>query len=199
MRATCPQCATPDESVPVPQALTDPGRPLDEPLRALLAPPPEPPPIRIGVSGSAVTLFSLAGGFCLLGVLTQLTSHEDLDGFSDAYRLGYRLGPYIIPALLLVTGLIVQVVSRRSRTRKADSRRAEQWAYWKRYHQVWQAGWLCRRCGVAFFPAAAVHADQPASPPVAVDRFAGWVAAAATAAPAAGGPYLAPAGVNRRE
>ncbi|MFD7581766.1 hypothetical protein [Kitasatospora sp. NPDC059817] len=179
MSATCPQCTAPDQSVLMAHALADTTAPLDDSTRALLYPPPEPQPAPAEPSTGAIVLFVLAAVFGLLGVLSQLRDDEDLSGYDSAYQLGYHVGPFILPAVLLVIGLIVWTVSRSRHRRAVERGLPEQRALWQRHLHVWQAGWLCRRCQVAFFPDASIRPDFPASPAIPVEQFPLWVMTAA--------------------
>ncbi|MFJ9611395.1 hypothetical protein ACIRS1_34160 [Kitasatospora sp. NPDC101176] len=189
MSAACPQCAAPDHAVPIPRAVADPSTPLDGPTRALLAPPPEPRPAP-GQAGTASTvLYGIAAALAVLGVVSLLHGARDLDRYDAAYRLGYRLGPFVLPGLLVVCGLIVQAVSRRRRRQAAAIVLPAQKAQWQRNLSVWQAGWLCLGCRAAFFPDAAIRPDFPASPALPLDQFPLWVM---TAAERAFGPTSPP-------
>ncbi|MFJ9950663.1 hypothetical protein [Kitasatospora sp. NPDC091207] len=192
MSATCPQCAMPDRSVPVSHALVDTAQPLDEPLRALLSPPPEPPPAREGLSGAAIALSVLAAVFCLLGVLSLIRNRGELAGYDPDYRVGYLMGPFVLPLILLAIAAIVEVVKRSRRSRASGGPGAgtpEEVARRKRHLLVWQAGWLCRRCRVAFFPEASIRQGFPASPAIPLEQFPLWVM---TAAERAFGPDARP-------
>ncbi|MFD8086771.1 hypothetical protein ACFV4F_34325 [Kitasatospora sp. NPDC059722] len=175
MAVACPQCAAPDECVPVPQALADVR--LDGGVRALLAPPPEPGPVRIRMHTAAIVLFSIAGVFCLLGLVSLANSTENMDGYSTAYQLGRRVGVFLLPGILAAIGLVVHTKSRDKRTRAAEQGLPERQALWQRHMRVWQAGRLCRRCWVAFFPAGSVRPDAPASAAIPLAHFPSWVMA----------------------
>lgn len=170
---TCPTCAAADETAAVRKALLDDVRPLDRPTRALLSMPPEP-----GRTGTAATvLFFLAGLTCLLALRALVFGHGG--GSSDpAYQLGYRYGGFFISAVLLCIGLAVRS-DRRSH--RADT--TGQWPHtseqWFRLQQVWEATWLCRRCHVAFIPAAALRPGLPASAAVPFAHFSQWTSAVA--------------------
>ncbi|WP_395298297.1 hypothetical protein ACF9IK_36190 [Kitasatospora hibisci] len=175
MNAPCPQCAASDESATVAQSLVDIDRPLDEATRALLSSPPEP----AGMSGAAIALFCLAGLLAVSGVRGLLT---DDDGSSSdvSYRLGYTLGPFLVAAILVGVALAVNAVAqRRRRAARRGQGAAPTRAQWEQHRRVWRAAWLCRRCQVAFFPAATVRPDFPASPAIPVDQFPLWVATTA--------------------
>jgi uncharacterized membrane protein len=144
-----------------------------------LSPPAEPRPAPVEESAGAIVLFVLAAVFCLIGVLTLFRKDEDLDGANAAYRLGYHLGAFVLPALLLVIGLIVRVVSRKRRRRSAERGLSEQQAHWQRHLRVWQAAWLCQHCQVAYFPEASIRPGFPASPAIPVEQFPLWVMTAA--------------------
>ncbi|MFE2724222.1 hypothetical protein [Kitasatospora sp. NPDC059327] len=189
MSATCPQCATPDRSVPVSHALGDTAQPLDEPLRALLSPPPEPPPAGEGLSGAAIALSVLAAVFCLLGVLSLVRNREELAGYDPAYRTGYLMGPFVLPLILLAIAAIVEVVKRNRRPRVSGAGSPEEVARRKQHLLVWQAGWLCRRCRVAYFPEESIRPGFPASPAIPPEQFPFWVM---TAAERAFGPDARP-------
>ncbi|MFD0273528.1 hypothetical protein ACFVHB_06360 [Kitasatospora sp. NPDC127111] len=166
----------------MPRALTDIDRPLDEPTRALLSPPPEP----AGMSGAAITLFILAGLLGLLG-LRGLLSNTGRAGSDAAYQAGYALGPFLLAAILLAAGFIVHTASRRRRLRTAAPH-PQQREQWQRLRQVWRAAWLCRRCQVAFLPSGSIRPDSPASPPIPLTEFPHWMATTAERSNGAGLP-----------
>ncbi|MFC5890965.1 hypothetical protein ACFP0N_39040 [Kitasatospora aburaviensis] len=170
MNAPCPQCTASDESATVAQSLVDIDRPLDEATRALLSSPPEPP----GMSGAAIALFCLAGLFALGGVRGLLV---DNGGSSDAaYQAGRTLGPFLFAAILAGAALAANAVTRRRRRAAQQGRAAAPTrAQWEQHRRVWRAAWLCRRCQVAFFPAASLRPDFPASPAIPVEQFPLWV------------------------
>lgn len=177
MDVACPQCGAPDECVPVPQALADVR--LDGGVRALLAPPPEPGPVRVRMHTASIVLFSLAGTFLLLGLLSLLNSTGDLGGADAAYRAGRIVGVFLLPGILTAIGLVVHVKAREKRTWAAEQGLPQRQALWQRHMRVWQAGRLCRRCRVAFFPAGSVRPDAPASPAIPLTHFPSWVMAGA--------------------
>ncbi|MFF7993302.1 hypothetical protein ACFZDG_26325 [Kitasatospora xanthocidica] len=182
MRPACPTCAAPDETVAVRKALLDADRPLDPPTRELLSLPPAPG----GTSGAAITFFILAGLLALLGLHTLLSG--DGGGSSDpAYRIGYRYGAFLVAAVLLGIGLAVHSDHRSRRSATAD-----QWPQtheqWQQLQQVWRETWLCRRCRVAFLPAAPPGPDVAASPAVPLAQFPQWTATLARRAGRPGTP-----------
>ncbi|MFI8082076.1 hypothetical protein ACIF6L_14970 [Kitasatospora sp. NPDC086009] len=176
MSATCPQCEASDRSVPVSRALADTTEPLEEPVRALLAPPPEPKPAR-ELSGGAIALSALAAIFAVVGILSLVRDREDLSGYDAAYRAGYLAGPFILPLILLGAAAIVELVARSRR--RPGSGSPEEEAHRQPHARVWQAGWLCRRCRVAFFPEASIRPGFPASPAIPLEQFPHWVMTAA--------------------
>ncbi|MFE7190842.1 hypothetical protein [Kitasatospora sp. NPDC057541] len=180
MSATCPQCSASDQSVAVPHALAPTAEPpLDEPTRALLAPPPPPQPGRHR-SVVAITFYSLSGVFAVFGLLSVTKSfREDLEGAETAELIAYFVGTLIVPGFLLAVGLIARVVSRRRHERRFVENYGLLHAHWQRHQHVWQAAWFCRRCRVAFFPDAVLRPDFPASPPIRLEQFPLWVVTAA--------------------
>ncbi|WP_406193127.1 hypothetical protein OH807_02195 [Kitasatospora sp. NBC_01560] len=112
----------------------------------------------------------MAGLFVLLGV-RALSSGDDGDPADTAYRAGYSLGPFLLAVLLLAAAGAAQFLARRRRRLTAERQLPAQRELWQRRRQVWQAAWLCRRCRVAFLPAASVGPDVPASSPVAPEEF----------------------------
>ncbi|MGA5821521.1 hypothetical protein ACPC54_27080 [Kitasatospora sp. NPDC094028] len=166
MSATCPTCAAADDTVAVPKALLDTDRPLDPPTRELLEMPPEPK----GTSGAATALFALAGTCGLLGLGKLLTGGSDGASPDPAYQFGYRYGALIIAAILLSIGLVVRSEHRDSRGDTAD-RWPQTYEQWRQLREVWRTTWLCRRCRVAFLPAA--------SPGIPLTQFWQWTAAIA--------------------
>ncbi|MEV0537958.1 hypothetical protein [Kitasatospora sp. NPDC050463] len=188
MSATCPTCEAADETVAVHKALQDSDRPLDPPTRELLSMPPEPG----GTSGAAITLFILAGLFGLPGLHTLLSGDDG--GNSDAaYQVGHRYGTFLVAAILLGIGLAIHS---NHRSRRNDT--ADQWPrtyeQWQQVHRVWRATWLCRRCRVAFLPAASLRPDFAASPTVPVAQFPQWTVVIARQDDRSGGSGLAAAG-----
>lgn len=180
MSATCPQCAAPDQSVAVSQALADTTQPLAAPIRALLSPPPAPQPAEEGgLSGAAISLSALAAILGVLGVLSLVRDRADLAGYDPAYRVGYLAGPFVLPLFLLGIAAIVEVVKRSRRRAAPASSSPEETARRQLHARVWQAGWLCRRCQVAFFPEASIRPGFPASPAIPVEQFPLWVMTAA--------------------
>ncbi|MFI8454559.1 hypothetical protein [Kitasatospora sp. NPDC085464] len=180
MSTTCPTCAAADDTAAVRNALLDADRPLDPPTRELLSMPPEPG----GTTGAAITLFVLAGLVGLLG-LRALLSGDDGGSSDAAYRVGYHYGALLVAVVLLGIGLTVHFDHRSRRTSTAD-RWPQSYEQWQQLHQVWRAAWLCRRCRVAFLPAAAQRpgstAPNAASVPstasaVPVTQFPQWAAA----------------------
>ncbi|MGV9268277.1 hypothetical protein ACWDRR_26840 [Kitasatospora sp. NPDC003701] len=191
MSAPCPQCAAPDQSVAVSQALADTTRPLAGPTRALLAPPPGPRPAEEGLSGAAISLSVLAAVFGLLGILSLVRNRTDLAGYDPAYRVGYLVGPFVLPLFLLAIAAIVEVVKRSRRPAAPAAASPEEEARRQLHTRVWQAGWLCRRCQVAFFPEASIRPGFPASPAIPVEQFPLWVMTAAERAFGADAPAVA--------
>ncbi|MEE1781469.1 hypothetical protein PUR71_00710 [Streptomyces sp. SP17BM10] len=175
MAVACPQCGAPDECVPVPQALADVR--LDGGVRALLAPPPQPEPVRVRMHTASIVLFSVAGFFLLSGLVSLLNSTASLDDGNVAYRAGRIVGVFLLPGILTAIGLVVHVKARAKRTWAAEQGLPERQAMWQRHMRVWQAGWLCRRCWVAFFPAGSVRPDAPASAAIPLAHFPSWVMA----------------------
>ncbi|TWF82819.1 hypothetical protein [Kitasatospora viridis] len=177
MAPACPQCASPDHAVPVPQILTDPSIAPD--ARAPLAPPPAPQQDPVRQSTAATVLFSIGGALGVLGLFTEIhNSSADLSGYSDAYRTGYAIGPFVLPVILLVIALVL-----RSRSLARGQQAAAQLTYgqqmrWQQLQRVWQSGWLCRGCGVTFFPLGAVGPDSDPSPAIAPGQYHLWVATA---------------------
>ncbi|MEV7189489.1 hypothetical protein [Kitasatospora sp. NPDC093102] len=170
MTVTCPTCAAADETITVRKALLDPDHPFDPPTQELLSMPPEPR----GTAGAAITLFVLAGLFGLMGLPTLFTDADGGGGSSDAaYQAGYHYGASLIAAILLGIGLIVHSHHRRRRSETAN-----QWPQtydqWQQLHRVWRATWLCRRCRVAFLPAASLRPDFAASSAIPVTQFPQW-------------------------
>ncbi|KJS59646.1 hypothetical protein [Streptomyces rubellomurinus] len=159
MSVSCPLCAAP----------------LDVRTRALLAPPPDE---AVATSAAATTLFVLSAAFCPLGVVSALNDHADAGG-STAYQLGYRIGHFVLPAILLAAGLTVRAAARRRRERAMGTNREERRAHRQWQLHVWQAAWLCRRCRVAFIPAGALRPGCPASPAVGLEHFPQWIKATA--------------------
>ncbi|MFF2045929.1 hypothetical protein ACFVVX_36465 [Kitasatospora sp. NPDC058170] len=182
MIATCPTCTAADETVAVRNALLDADRPLDPPTRELLSMPPEPG----GTTGAAITLFVLAGLFGLLGLRALFSG--DGGGSSDvAYQLGSRYGVLLVALILLGIGLAVHSGHR---SRRSDT--ADQWPrtyeQWQQLHRVRRATWLCRRCLVAFLPAASLHPDFAASSAIPVAQFPQWTATIAQGGDRPGAP-----------
>ncbi|MFE6866757.1 hypothetical protein ACFVFS_09380 [Kitasatospora sp. NPDC057692] len=180
MSATCPQCSAPDQSVAVPHALAPTAQPpLDEAARAQLVPPPAPQPGRLRLNGGTITFYALTGVLTLLAVLSLFGNHDaDLDGAEPAYVAGYLIGPFLFPLLFLLIAVVLHAVSRKGQHRRLAETLPAQQALWQRHHFVWQSAWLCRRCRVAFFPAAALRPDVAASPPIPLDQFPLWVVTA---------------------
>ncbi|MFF2352336.1 hypothetical protein ACFVVL_21440 [Kitasatospora sp. NPDC058115] len=179
MSATCPQCSASDCTVAVPQALA-PGAqpPLDEPSRARLAPPPAPQQAPYRMGGTAISFFVLAGVFTLGSVVSLITESGADEGYDAAYQLGRDMGRFLVPVLFLCVALASHTVARRRHLRDAARPNPMQQTLWQRRHQVWQAAWFCHRCHVAFFPAAVLRPDFPASPPIPLDQFPLWVVTA---------------------
>ncbi|MER6298942.1 hypothetical protein ABT247_05120 [Kitasatospora sp. NPDC001539] len=165
MNITCPTCASADETVAVRKALLDSDRPLDPPTRELLSMPPEPG----GTTGAAITLFVLAALFGLLGLGTLFRG--DAGSSSTAYQVGYHYGALLAAAILLALGFIAHSYHRSRRRNDTATQWPRTYDQWQRLHETWRATWLCRRCRVAFLPAA------PSAVPVA--QFPQWAAAVA--------------------
>ncbi|MFF2661086.1 hypothetical protein ACFVUH_27450 [Kitasatospora sp. NPDC058032] len=180
MSATCPQCSASDQSVAVPHALEPTAEPpLDEPTRALLAPPPPPQPGRHR-SVVATTFYALAGVFAVFGLLGLAKAfREDHEGAETVALIAYFVGALTVPGLLLAVGLITHVVSRRRHERGFVENYGPLHAVWQRNQHVWQAARFCHRCRVVFFPDAALRPDFPASPPIRPEQFPLWVVTAA--------------------
>ncbi|MGW4897031.1 hypothetical protein ACWEQL_32940 [Kitasatospora sp. NPDC004240] len=178
MSATCPQCAAPDQSVALPQVLEDAVQPLDKPTRALLAPPPRPQAAKGGTPEGAVAFFAASGLSLLLGVAKLLSGGESLERNGVAYQMGYRSGWFLLAGVLLLIGLAVRSNAKDKAKESAEELPAKE-AQWELHHRVWQDGWLCRRCRVAFFPEGAIRPDYPASPAIPVEQFPVWVTTAA--------------------
>ncbi|WP_369185774.1 hypothetical protein [Streptomyces sp. Y1] len=164
MIATCPTCATADEAVAVPEALSDTDRPLDPPTRELLEMLPEPR----RTSGGAVTLFVLAG-ICGVRGLFGLGSYGGRSP-DPWYQFGYQFGPFVFAAVLLSIGLVLQS-NHREKHRHTAGRWPQTYEQWQQLREVWRATWLCRRCQVAFLPAA--------SPGIPLAQFWPWTVAVA--------------------
>ncbi|MEV7027629.1 hypothetical protein [Kitasatospora sp. NPDC093558] len=173
----------------MPQALADVR--LDGGVRAVLAPPPEPQPVRIRMHTASTVLYSIAGFLFLCSLLSLLKSTDNLDNYPPAYQVGRRVGVFLLPAILAAVGYVVHVTTRERRTWEAGQDLPERQALWQRHMRVWQAGLLCRRCWVAFFPAGSTRPDAPASPPIPLAQFPSWVMAGA-------GPATGPATVPGR-
>ncbi|MFE4976027.1 hypothetical protein ACFRAR_28465 [Kitasatospora sp. NPDC056651] len=174
MNVTCPTCAAADETVAVREALLDSERALDPPTRELLSMPSEPR----SASGCAIALFVLTGLFGVVG-LSALRSDDDGGGSSDAaYQFGHRYGLLLVAAVLLGIGLLVHA-RHRSRQRAATAQWPRTYEQWQRLHQVWRQTRLCRRCHVAFLPAAALRPDSAASAAIPVAQFPQWTTALA--------------------
>ncbi|GAA1961104.1 hypothetical protein [Kitasatospora viridis] len=161
MAPACPQCATSYHAVPVPQIHADASIPSQ--ARAVLAPPPPEPQAPPQQSTGASVLFVFAG-LAAGAALFSLTAG--------------KAAPIGLPAILVAIGVAV-----RSRSRDRARQAAEQAGYEQQTrHQgllrVWQAGWLCRGCGVAFFPAGAVGPDSAASPAIEPAEYQARVIAA---------------------
>ncbi|MFJ3794195.1 hypothetical protein [Kitasatospora sp. NPDC090091] len=165
------------------QSLVDIDRPLDEATRALLSSPPEP----AGMSGAAIALFCVAGLFALGGVRGLLA--DDGGSSDNAYQAGRAVGPFFFTAILVGVALAVNAVAQRRRRAAQQGQAAPTRAQWEQHRRVWRAAWLCRRCQVAFFPAASLRPDFPASPAIPVEQFPLWVA---TTAERAFGPTAPP-------
>ncbi|GAA2745929.1 hypothetical protein GCM10010440_35680 [Kitasatospora cinereorecta] len=188
MNAVCPRCAESDRAVSVPHALTDQGHPLGPAEHSLLLPPPPPPSARAAVARSKPAIALYAGAALLtVGWAQTMSRGLPADVSDPGYLVGYVVVPVIIAVTMALAGLVVQLATRQRRVRAAEDAAGAQHAVWQRRHLVWQAGWLCRRCRVAFFPKGAIGPDSPASPAVAVAQLPTWVTATA-AEPAFGVP-----------
>ncbi|MFE7531697.1 hypothetical protein ACFU7Y_39240 [Kitasatospora sp. NPDC057542] len=157
--------------MPVPRAQVDGD--LDRGVREALAPPPEPQPGSVRLHNAAIVLFSIAGFFLMTGILRQLKS-GDQDGSSSAYQAGAWVGVFLIPGLLVGIGFLVHSATRERRTGTSVADIAWR-GMWQRRLQAWRAGWLCRSCWTAFFPAGTFHPDSPATPAIPLDHFPHWV------------------------
>ncbi|MFJ9448002.1 hypothetical protein ACIRRH_40175 [Kitasatospora sp. NPDC101235] len=150
-------------------------------MRAALAPPPEPQPGPVRLHNVSIALFAVAGFFLMTGILAQLKS-GDQDGSSSAYQAGAWVGVFLLPGLLAGVGLIVHSTTRERRTGTSVADIARR-GMWQRHLQTWQAGWLCRSCWTAFFPAGTFHPDSPATPAIPLAHFPHWVMTGTAPAP----------------
>ncbi|MFC8449290.1 hypothetical protein, partial [Kitasatospora sp. NPDC057223] len=155
--------------------MTDTGHPLGAPEHGPLLPPPAPAPPAVGRSTPATALYVLACVITVFGLINVAHSLPDVKDADPAYRLGFVMGPLVFSAPLALIGLVVQLATKRRRVRAAEEGAKALHALWERRHRVWLAAWLCRRCGVAFFPKGSVTPDYPASPPLAVEQLPVWV------------------------
>ncbi|MEV7602973.1 hypothetical protein AB0O91_36965 [Kitasatospora sp. NPDC089797] len=184
MSAVCPGCAAAEHALPVPEALAQRGAGAPDPAQAAhLAPPPAPQPQPLPASAAAAVLVVLAALWLLLGVLTLLRPHPDLERYDGAYRAGYLLGGLVGPAVLTVAALAVRAFSRRRAGRREDERLRVLHGHWRHLTARWGSGWWCRRCRTAFFPAGALHPQAPPSPAIAAPHYPAWVLAAPAPAP----------------